>query len=93
MEVTAIVDDDIIFKRTIEFLYYKLPFTSIEIIGREIFNSGDLYLKDLMGLAIAHIEDRRFIPLMNEVIKNESHKELKKDLQQVLNNLIGMSGL
>ena len=87
MIICAEVNDDELFREGIQYLYRQLDFTSFEKICKIIFMGANDRIRDLLALTIAHIDDSSFVPLMKFAIDNENNEILKKDLQDILDDI------
>lgn len=87
MDILATVDDLDILQRSFQEIINNFPIDSSIIIAEQIFMHGGKYMRDAIRLAINYNGSKEFAEILQQAIDKESINTLKKNLQQVLDNL------
>jgi hypothetical protein len=88
MYISAEVDDDEVFGDMLEYIFTKLPSESKVIIARELLENLDWnVLRDHVQLTMRYNGDKKFISLLEEIIKKEPNSLLKKQMEETLSEI------
>jgi hypothetical protein len=79
MYISAEVDDDQVVIEALKILYKRVRNEEFEEICRALFKVKNCYVVDWTGLAIASIDNPRYLNVINEAVSTTAG-QLRKDL-------------